>query len=151
MTQSERATTRISSGLADFIKSLSENENAATRALILIGADQLGLDPTQVADDLRVTLGARLPPVVYAKLLALWNRVDHGGLATGSRPEVARDGSHAATHPIRPAIPGAGANGGEARAAEVVRMPGEVPAPRDQSRPRDPFDSLGFDFDAPAE
>ena len=145
MTQSERATTRISPSLAGFIQSLSENENAATRALILIGADQLDLDPTQVADDLRVTLGARLPPAVYAKLLTLWNRVDHGALTRGvqgpgefgerqgappwtiAQERVADGGSSAATPPV----------------CAEQRAP---PEPADRA---DPFSGLGFDFDEP--
>jgi hypothetical protein len=68
MSPSVKAVTRVSQTLADYIASLSENENAATRALILLGAAELGLDPTLVEDDLRLTMAARLPPELYAKL-----------------------------------------------------------------------------------
>ena len=56
---------------------LSENENAAMRALMLIGADQLGIDLTLVADDLRLTIGARLPAAVCDRLLAMLSQVNH--------------------------------------------------------------------------
>ncbi len=50
MSPSVKAVTRVSQALADYIGSLSENENAATRALILLGAAELGRAPTHVED-----------------------------------------------------------------------------------------------------
>ncbi len=85
MTQSERATTRISAGFAGFINGLSENENAAMRALMLIGADQIGIDPTLVADDLRLTSGARLPPAVCDRLLAMLSQVNHDAAGSSGK------------------------------------------------------------------
>ncbi len=85
MSQSEKRSTRMSAGLATFVRGLSENESAATRALLLIGADQLGIDPNLVADDLRVTIPARLPAEVYAMLMAMWNRVDQSAVASDTR------------------------------------------------------------------
>ena len=85
MTQSVTAATRISEGLAAFIESLSENKNAAMRGLMLLGADELGIDPTLVADDLRVTMAARLPPELYRKLQAMRDRVDDRALVRSPR------------------------------------------------------------------
>ena len=133
MTQSERATTRISAGFAGFINGLSENENAAMRALMLLGADQIGIDPTMVADDLRLTIGARLPPAIYERLLAMLSRVDHDGVGSSRREEAgARRG-------IAPAClsPPAAAN-------EQLEQAVTPQAP-------DPFGSIGFDFDETAE
>ena len=132
MTQSERATTRISARLADFISALSENENAATRALMLIGADQLGIDPTLVADDLRLTMAARLPPDVYTKLQTMWNRVDQSAVPSDTRQQ-------AGTLPRR---------------ARTLASPpmvlAEATEPAAIREPLDPFSNLGFDFDETA-
>ena len=133
MTQRERATTRISADLASYISGLSENENAAMRALMLIGADQIGIDPTLVADDLRLTIGARLPPEIYDRLLAMLSRVDHH--AVGSR----RKEEAGTRHGIAPASLSAPAAGNQ-QLERVVTL--EVP---------DPFGSIGFDFDDTAE
>ena len=133
MTQSERATTRISAGFAGFINGLSENENAAMRALMLLGADQVGIDPTLVADDLRLTIGARLPPAIYDKLLAMLSRVDHD--AGGSRRKE-EAGAIPRRAPARLSTPEAA----NVQLEQVVT----------QQAP-DPFSSIGFDFDEMAE
>ncbi len=133
MTQAERATTRISAGLAGFLSSLSENENAATRALMLIGADQIGIDPTLVADDLRLTIGARLPLEVYDKLLAMLSRVRSSRAVNGT-------GVQSGTIP-RPSSTG---NATPAEVDEQLEQAVLLPAP-------DPFGSIGFDFDAAAQ
>jgi hypothetical protein len=128
MSQSTKLSTRISAGLATLIRGLSENENAATRALLLIGANQLGIDPTLLADDLRTTLSARLPAEVYTMLLEMWSRTDRTATSTVSReqPEQAPRWPHLlaparapATQPERGVAPDAG----------------------------DPFSAVGFDFD----
>ena len=77
MSPSVKAVARVSQALAGYISSLSENENAATRALILLGVAELGIDPTLVDDDLRLTMAAPLPPELYARLQAIRDRVDH--------------------------------------------------------------------------
>ncbi|HSH77196.1 MAG TPA: hypothetical protein VLA19_01540 [Herpetosiphonaceae bacterium] len=88
MSRSAKAVARVSQALAGYISSLSENENAATRALILLGAAELGIDPSLVDDDLRLTMAARLPPELYARLQAIRDRVDHRDRARG-KPEAA--------------------------------------------------------------
>ncbi len=88
MSRSVKAVARVSQALAGYISSLSENENAATRALILLGAAELGIDPTLVDDDLRLTMAAPLPPELYARLQAIRDRVDQRASARG-RPEAA--------------------------------------------------------------
>jgi len=88
MSRSVKAVTRVSQALAGYISSLSENENAATRALILLGAAELGIDPTLVDDDLRLTMAAPLPHELYARLQAIRDRVDHRARAPG-RSEAA--------------------------------------------------------------
>jgi hypothetical protein len=119
----------MSAGLAEVIRSLSENENAATRALLLIGADQLGMDPTSVADDLRMTISARLPSEVCALLLAMWSRVDQSAVPSDAA-------LHRRNAPRR------------TRAQASTAQ-----APREQSEetvtpsPLDPFSTVGFDFD----
>ncbi len=133
MSPSVKAVTRVSQTLADYIGSLSENENAATRALILLGAAELGLDPTLVEDDLRLTMAARLPPELYARLQALRERVDQralpqrpvrGGRATGA---AADDTGAAAApafpaplpSPARPTVTAAPASGADLPAPEM--------------------------------
>ncbi len=88
MSRSVKAVARVSQALAAYISSLSENENAATRALILLGAAELGIDPTQVDDDLRLTMAAPLPHELYARLQAIRDGVDHRARAR-VRPEAA--------------------------------------------------------------
>jgi hypothetical protein len=133
MTQRERATTRISAGFAGFINGLSENENAAMRALMLLGADQIGIDLTLVADDLRLTIGARLPPAIYDRLLAMLSRVPHDAVGS-SRTEEARAFLRRA-----PACLSSPATANEHLEQAVI-----LQAP-------DPFGSIGFDFDEAAE
>jgi hypothetical protein len=138
MSQTVKTSTRMSAGLAAFIRGLSDNENAATRALLLIGADQLGVDPTLVADDLRVTITARLPAEVYAILLGMWNRVDHSAALAATPPRTEgrsgrdRAAAEARAEPTSPAPP-----------APPAR---EEPAPP-TPEPLDPFSNVGFDFD----
>ncbi len=103
MSPSGKAITRVSQTLADYIGSLSENENAATRALILLGAVEFGLDPTLIEDDLRLTMAARLPPELYARLQTLRERVDHRVLM--SRPAAVTCASGAAPVPEPGATP----------------------------------------------
>ena len=130
MSQSEKRSTRMSAGLATFVRGLSENESAATRALLLIGADQLGIDPNLVADDLRVTITARLPAEVYAILLAMWNRVDQSAVASDT-PLQTEPAPRRAQAPA-PAVPA------------------EATEPGVGSEPLDPFSNVGFDFDETA-
>ena len=130
MSQSEKRSTRMSAGLATFVRGLSENESAATRALLLIGADQLGIDPNLVADDLRVTITARLPAGVYAILLAMWNRVDQSAVARYTRLQ-------AEPAPRRAQAP-------------APAVPAEASKPGAGSEPLDPFSNVGFDFDETA-
>ena len=129
MTLSERATTRISQGFADFIQSLSENENAAMRALMLMGANQVGIDPTLVADDLRLTLGARLPPEIFERLLGMLAHVDHDGVVTSTDAQVR-------------AVP----RQAQIEVCAAVEM-NEQLEPIGAREAPDPFDSIGFDFD----
>ena len=133
MTLTKRATTRISEGFAGFINSLSENENAAMRALMLIGADQIGIDPTLVADDLRLTIGARLPPEIYDKLLGMLARVDHDAVVSGTHARA-----RAAPRDAPAYAPAA------VEANEQLEQAVALQAP-------DPFSSIGFDFDEAAE
>ena len=133
MTQSERATTRISAGFAGFINGLSENENAAMRALTLIGADQIGIDPTLVADDLRLTSGARLPPAVCDTLLAMLSQVNHDAAGSSGK------GGAGSLPPRTPACLST-----PAAADEQLEQAVSVEAP-------DPFGSIGFDFDETVE
>ena len=131
MSQSEKRSTRMSAGLATFVRGLSENESAATRALLLIGADQLGIDPNLVADDLRVTITSRLPAEVYAILLAMWNRVGQSAVASNTRLQAEPVPRRAHTHAPAPAV--------ETEATEPVAL-----------EPLDPFGNVGFDFDETA-
>ena len=134
MSQKVKTSTRMSAGLATFIRSLSENENAATRALLLIGADQLGIDPTLVADDLRMTITARLPAEVYAILLAMWNRVDHNAPPSATPPQgEARRGQDRAQEPD-PAV-------------EAPTVPAVASDPIAKPNQHDHFSDGGFDFD----
>ena len=112
---------------------MSENENAAMRALMLIGADQAGIDPTLVADDLRLTMAARLPAAIYDKLLGMLARVDHDVVVNGTRAEAGPAPQHA------PAF---------AHAAIEAK---EQLEPAWSPQPPDPFSSIGFDFDESAE
>ena len=132
MSQSEKQSTRMSAGLATFVRGLSENESAATRALLLIGADHLGIDPTFVADDLRLTIMARLPAEVYAILMAMWNRVDQSAVPRDSR---------------QPAEPAPGRAPGRAQTPVV---PAEATEPAAAPELLDPFSHVGFDFDETA-
>ncbi len=122
----------MSAGLATFVRGLSENESAATHALLLIGADQLGIDPNVVADDLRVTITARLPPEVFAILMAMWNRVDLSGVPSDTSQQADRA-------PRRVHV--------QARAPVV---PAEAPEPAAAAEPLDPFSNVGFAFDETA-
>ena len=128
MSQSTKLSTRISAGLATLIQGLSENENAATRALLLIGANQLGIDPTFLADDLRTTLSARLPAEVYAMLLEMWSRADRADASTVSREQPEQI-------PRRPHL--------LAPAGAPASEPEHGMAPD----AGDPFSAVGFDFD----
>ena len=132
MSQSEKRSTRMSAGLATFVRSLSENESAATRALLLIGADQLGIDPNLVADDLRVTITAQLPADVYKILLAMWNRVDQSAVQSDSRQQAEPVPHHAR---------------GQAPAPVVLT---EATEPAAAPEALDPFSNVGFDFDETA-
>ena len=87
MSRSVKAVARVSQALAAYISGLSGNENAATRALILLGAAELGIDPSLVDADLRLTMAAPLPPELYARLQAIRDRVDHGA-GMRIRPEA---------------------------------------------------------------
>ncbi len=102
MSRSVKAVARVSQALAGYISSLSENENAATRALILLGAAELGIDPTLVDDDLRLTMAAPLPHELYARLQAIRDGVDHRARAR-VRPEAAirHDGLSTPLHTAR--------------------------------------------------
>ena len=132
MSQSEKRSTRMSAGLATFVRGLSENESAATRALLLIGADHLGIDPNLVADDLRATITARLPAEVYAILIAMWNRVDQSTVMsdTCQQAEPASRRAHAE--------------------APAPAVPAEATEPAAVSEPLDLFSNVGFDFDETA-
>ena len=77
MPQRPPKTLRLSPELEQLISGVSENENAVMRALLLIGADAVGLDVRTVQADIRRTLSAELPPAVYNKLLAIYQRVQH--------------------------------------------------------------------------
>ena len=129
MTLSERATTRISQEFAGFIHSLSENENAAMRALMLMGANQVGIEPMLVADDLRSTIAARLPPAIYERLLAMLARVDHDGAVTSTDADIR-------TVPRR----------APSDARILIETTEQLEATESQQTP-DPFGSLGFDFE----
>ncbi len=119
----------MSAGLATFVCGLSENESAATRALLLIGADQLGIDPNLVADDLRRTLPGRLPVEVYAILLAMWNRVDWSAVPSDSLPQT------------EPTVALARCQ------AQVTAALAEASEPADAPTRLDPFSNVGFNFD----
>ncbi len=133
MTLTERATTRISAGFAGFINGLSENENAAMRALMLIAADLIGIDPTLVADDLRLTIGARLPPEIYDRLLGMLARVDHDEVVRGTPAQARAAPRHAPAY------------------AQVTVETNEQLEPDVTLQAPDPFGSIGFDFDEAAE
>ena len=75
MRQRPPKTLRLSPEFEQLISGVSENENAVMRALLLIGADTVGLDVQTVQADIRRTLSAELPPSVYNQLLALYQRV----------------------------------------------------------------------------
>ncbi len=95
MTLRECATALMSARFASFMNGLSENENAAMRALMLIGANPIGIDLTLVADDLRLTVGAQLPLEIYDRLLAMLSRVDHDAVLSGTQAPIGARPRHA--------------------------------------------------------
>ncbi|HSH78962.1 MAG TPA: hypothetical protein VLA19_10570 [Herpetosiphonaceae bacterium] len=132
MSQSVKTSTRMSADLATFIRGLSENESAATRALLLIGADQLGIDPNLVADDLRATITARLPPEVSAILLAMWSRVHQNAVPIVMREHAGTSQRHTRAQSPAPL--------GTAAVSEPAAVPEQL----------DPFSHVGFDFEETA-
>ena len=132
MSRSVKAVARVSQALAAYISGLSGNENAATRALILLGAAELGIDPSLVDDDLRLTMAAPLPPELYARLQAIRDRVDHGaGMRirpeAGIRPEGLSTSLHERS--AEPSAPGPPAEPG----LRLIREPGHCAAEPGQS------------------
>ena len=77
MPQRSPKTLRLSPELEALISTISENENAVMRALLLIGADAIGLDVRTVQADVRRSLSADLPPAIQTRLIALLQRDQH--------------------------------------------------------------------------
>lgn len=74
MRQRPPKTLRLSPELEQLISTISDNENAVMRALLLIGADTIGLDVRTVQADVRRSLSADLPPAIQTRLIALLQR-----------------------------------------------------------------------------
>ena len=139
MTLDERATTRISAAFAAYITSISSNENAAMRALMLLGADALGIDLVLIANDLRATIGTPLPPGIFERLLDMLARVEHDA----GMKRVVGDASCtlAQEQPGRSKLIRMDRRSvGSAASNTYTELDGEQP-------PLDPFGSIGFDFD----
>lgn len=97
-------------------------------ALLLIGANQLGIYPTLLADDLRTTLSARLPAEVYTMLLEMWSRTDRTDASTVSREQLEQTAR--CPHLMAPA-----------------RAPATEPEHGVAPDAGDPFGAVGFHFD----
>lgn len=87
MPQRPPKTLRLSPELEALISTISENENAVMRALLLIGADAIGLDLQTVQADVRRSLSGDLPPEIQTRLFAMLQRGQHGA-ATERREEA---------------------------------------------------------------
>jgi len=122
---------RLSQECEALLGGLGTNQSAVIRALVLIGADAIGLDLRKVEPDLRTSLSGELPEPIYLRLRDL--------------SEQARSGSRGRSLPDPNVSP---ANRAPATVASAVTSP-ERPQNEqalDQAEDVDPLASVGFDF-----
>lgn len=110
---------------------IGENQSAVIRALLLIGADVVGLDLAQVEADLRKLLSIDLPDAIYARLRDLSEQV--------------RTGNGGRFIPDPNAVSGIRAIPADLRVATSGERP-HIEQPPEQQEAFDPLASVGFDF-----
>lgn len=127
---------RLSQEFEVLLAQACDNQSAAIRALILIGANEVGLDLRKVRSDLLHTLAHGLPEPIDRRLRALDEDLRDGG-----KREILRT-AHKPHHEEQPVFLVE-----QTRTSAVGLQPSDE-LPAQGQEPSDPLLSIGFDFEA---
>jgi hypothetical protein len=127
---------RLSQEFEALLAQASDNQSAAIRALLLVGANEVGLDLRKVRSDLLHTLAHGFPEPIDTRLRALDEELRDGG-----KQEISRT-AHKSHHEEQ-----LGLLVERTRTSDIHPQPSDELSAQGQEL-SDPLLSIGFDFEA---